>query len=322
MEKIAAGEDLTLLPLDDVLEMLVRETYARFSPSADWKFPPPHSGLYYKGDTAGLLKHLIQLAWDAWRRYRYTLYGMDSYRTDVIQDRLEFLEKVLEYEDVDFATVSSAASAVHEFIKKARYETKDGSNSRVFAWTLTTFVNLDGYDLLDAYNVMMQVAKDNWLQTFNTWVGTKYHIYSGISRVDYPFSGYTAFNVRYDGRFTVSIPYRIEYPRDFKVWHACFHPQKVKRYIYKNTVKDQRDDSLGDCIECGVGSIWQRTQGVVPLDEEWEEEGKPGVKLHGSGVLLPEYEDGLGGNILSIAYKRDRAKDIIANGGTVPGYAG
>ncbi len=321
MEKIAAGEDLTLLPLDKVLEMLVRETYARYFDSPNWKFPPPFFS-DYKGDTAGLLKHLIKLTWTEWGRRDYTLYDMSSYRTDVIKDRGEFLEKVLEYEDVDFATISSAVSAVLAFIKKARYETEKGYNSRVFAWTLTTFVDLDGYDLLDAYNVMMQVAKNNWLETFDTRVGTKYHIYSGISRVDYPFSGYTDFNERYDGRFTVSIPYRIEYPRDFKVWHACFHPQEVKRYIYKNSVEQQRDDSLGDCIECGVGSIWQRTQGVVPLNEEWEEEGKPGVKLHGSGVLLPEYEDGLGGNILNISYKRDRAKDIIANGGTVPGYAG
>ena len=320
MEKLAAGEDLTLLPLDKVLEMLVRETYARYSTSADWKFPP--SGFNYKGYTDSLLKHLIQLAWQDWKNHRYTLYDMSSYRTDVIQDRVEFLEKVMEYEDVDFATISSAVSAVHEFIKKARYETKDGYNARVFAWTLTTFVNLDGYDLLDAYNVMMQEAKNNWLETFNTWVGSKYHIYSGISRVDYPVSGYTAFNARHDGRFTVSIPYRVEFRGNFKDWSACFHPQGVKRYIYKNSVKEQRDDSLGDCIECGIGSIAERTHGVIPLNEEWEEEGKPGVKLHGSEVLLPEYEDGLGGNILSFAYKRDRAKEIIANGGTVPGYAG
>ena len=318
MEKIAAGEDLTLLPLDDVLEMLGRETYARCFTSVG-EFPP--SGFNDKGDTVSLLKRLIQLAWQGWRNFRYTLYGMDSYRTDVIKERLEFLEKVLEYEDVDFATISSAVSAVHEFIKKARYETKDGSNSRVFAWTLTTFVNLDRYDLLDAYNVMMQEAKNNWLKPFNTQVG-QYRIYSGISRVDYPGSGYTAFNEEYDGRFTVSTPYRIEYPPDSQVWHACFHPQKVKRYIYKTSVKDHRDDSLGDCIECGIGSLAERTQGVVPLDEEWEEEGKPGVKLHGSGVLLPEYEDGLGGPILQFAYKRDRADEIIANGGTVPGYAG
>ena len=176
MEKIAAGEDLTLLPLDNVLEMLVRETYARYSTSPDWEFPPPHSGFTYKGDTVSLLKHLIQIAWQAWGRYHYTLYDMSSYRTDGIRDRAEFLEKVLEYEDVDFATVSSAVSAVHEFVKKARYETKDGYVARVFAWTLTTFVNLDGYDLLDAYNVMMQEAKNNWLETFNTWVGSKYHI--------------------------------------------------------------------------------------------------------------------------------------------------
>ena len=321
MEKIAAGEDLTLLPLDDVLEMLVRETYARFSPSPDWKFPPPHSGLNYKGDTVSLLKHLIQLAWQAWGRYRYTLYDMSSYRTDVIKDRLEFLEKVLEYEDVDFATISSAVSAVHEFVKKARYETKDGYVRSVFAWTLTTFVNLDGYDLLDAYNVMMQEAKNKWLETFDTWVGSKYHIYSGISRADYDVHGHTAFN-KYDGRFTVSIPYRVEFRGNSKDWSACFHPQKVKRYIYKNSVKDQRDDSLGDCVECGIGSLAERTQGVIPLDEEWEEEGKPGVKLYGSEVLLPEYEDGLGGNITPFDYKRDRAKEIIANGGTVPGYAG
>ena len=320
MEKIAAGEDLTLLPLDKVLEMLVRETYARYHTSPDWKFPP--SRFSYKGDTAGLLKHLIQIAWQDWKNHRYTLYDMSSYRTDVIQDRVEFLEKVMEYEDVDFATISSAVNAVHAFIKKARYETEDGYNRRVFAWTLTTFVNLDGYDLLDAYNVMMQEAKNNWLETFDTWVGSKYHIYSGISRVDYPVSGYTAFNERYDGRFTVSIPYRVEFPGNFKDWSACFHPQGVKRYIYKNSVKEQRDDSLGDCIECGIGSLAERTQGVIPLNEEWEEEGKPGVKLHGSEVLLPEYEDGLGGNILSFAYKRDRAKEIIANGGTVPGYAG
>lgn len=322
MEKIAAGEDLTLLPLDDVLEMLVRETYARFSPSPDWEFPPPHSGFNYKGDTAGLLKHLIQLAWQAWESRRYTLYGMDSYRTDGVRDRLEFLEKVLEYEDVDFATISSAVSAVHQFIKKARYETKDGYSSSVFAWTLTTFVNLDGYDLLDAYNVMMQEAKNNWLETFDTWVGSKYHIYSGISRVDYTVSGHTAFN-KYEGRFTVSIPYRVECPGNFKDWFACFHPQKVKRYIYKNSVEYQRDDSLGDCIECGIGSLAERTQGVIPLNEEWEEEGNPGVKkFYGSEVLLPEYEDGLGGNITPVVYKRDRANYIIANGGTVPGYAG
>ena len=71
MEKIAAGEDLTLLPLDDVLEMLVREAYARYSTSADWKFPPSHFN--YEGQTFSLLKHLIQLAWQDWKNHRYTL---------------------------------------------------------------------------------------------------------------------------------------------------------------------------------------------------------------------------------------------------------
>lgn len=133
--------------------------------------------------------------------------------------------------------------------------------------------------------------------------------------------GYTNFYQPYK-MLTVSFPYRVKSTSRISDTVACFNPQGAKTYIYKNSVKDQRDDSLGDCIECGIGSLAERTQGVIPLNEEWEEEGNPGVKkFYGSEVLLPEYEDGIGGN-LSIAYKRDRADEIIANGGTVPGYAG
>ena len=321
MEKIAAGEDLTLLPLDKVLEMLVRETYARYSTSPDWKFPPS-SGFNYKGDTAGLLKHLIQLAWQAWRRYDYTLYDMSSYRTDVIRDRLEFLEKVLEYEDVDFATVQSAVSAVHEFIKKARYGIQS-YRARLYTWSITMKVDTsEDYDLLAAYNSLMSLAKDNWLQKIDITESGDRKIWSYFGPINANYmDGHTNFYQPY-GRLTVSFPYRVKGASRISDDVACFNPQKAKTYIYKNSVKDQRDDSLGDCIECGIGSLAERTQGVVPLDEEWEEEGKPGVKLHGSELLLPEYEDGLGGNILNISYKRDRADEIIANGGTVPGYAG
>ena len=320
MEKIAAGEDLTLLPLDKVLDMLVRETYARYSTSPGWKFPP--SGFYYKGDTAGLLKHLIQLAWQAWERYSYTLYDMDSYRTDVIKDRAEFLEKVLGYEDVDFATVSSAVSAVHEFVKKARYA-RQSYRAQLYTWSIAMKVDSrDDYDLLDAYNSVMSLAKNNWLQKIDITESGERKIWSYFGTRDARnMMGYTNFYQPYK-RLTVSFPYRVHSESRTSDTVACFNPQKAKTYIYKNSVKDQRDDSLGDCIECGIGSIAERTQGVVTLDEEWEEEGNPGVKVHGSEVLLPEYEDGLGGNIISLAFKRDRADEIIANGGTVPGYAG
>ena len=322
MEKVAAGEDLTLLPLDDVLEMLVRETYARFSTSPDWEFPPPHSGLIYEGDTAGLLKHLIQIAWQAWGRFDYTLYDMSSYRTDVIQDRAEFLEKVLEYEDVDFATISSAVSAVHAFIKKARYSIQS-YRARLYTWSITMKVDTsDDYDLLDAYNSVMSLAKDNWLQKIDiTELGDR-KIWSYFGPIDANYmDGHTNFYQPYK-RLTVSFPYRIRDVSQIGDMVACFNPQKAKTYIYKKTVTSEKDDSLGDCIECGIGSIAERTQGLIHLDEEWEEENYPGVTLHGSELLLPEYEDGLGGNISSIDYKIDRAKDIIANGGTVPGYAG
>ena len=321
MEKIAAGEDLTLLPLDNVLDMLVRETYARYSTSPDWKFPP--SGFNYKGDTVSLLKHLIQIAWKAWERYRYTLYDMSSYRTDGARYRAEFLEKVMEYEDVDFATIPSAVSAVHEFIKKARYA-KQSYRADLYTWSIAMKVDTsDDYDLLDAYNSLMSLAKNNWLQKIDITESGDRKIWSYFGTRDgRNMMGYTNFYHLYE-RLTVSFPYRVKGISQFADTVACFIPQNAKTYIYKNSVKDQRDDSLGDCIECGIGSLAERTKGVIPLNEEWEEEGNSGVKkFYGSGVLLPEYEDGLGGNILAPAYKRDRAKEIIANGGTVPGYAG
>ena len=320
MEKIAAGEDLTLLPLDKVLEMLVRETYARYYTSPDWKFPP--SGFNYKGYTDSLLKHLIQLAWRAWQNHRYTLYDMSSYRTDGVRDRAEFLEKVLEYEDVDFATISSAVSAVHEFVKKARYAIQS-YRADFYTWSIAMKVDTsDDYDLLDAYNSLMSLAKNNWLQKIDITESGDRKIWSYFGERDARnMMGYTNFYQPYK-RLTVSFPYRVRSVSPIADNVACFIPQNAKTYIYKNSVKEQRDDSLGDCIECGIGSLAERTKGVIPLNEEWEEEGKPGVKLHVSEVLLPEYEDGLGGNIFSFAYKRDRAKEIIANGGTVPGYAG
>lgn len=320
MEKITAGEDLTLLPLDKVLDMLVRETYARYSTSPDWKFPP--SGFYYKGDTVGLLKHLIQLAWQAWERYSYTLYDMSSYRTDVIPYRGEFLEKVMEYEDVDFATVSSAVSAVHKFVKKARYA-RQSYRADLYTWSIAMKVDsIDDYDLLDAYNSVMSLAKDNWLQKIDITESGDRKIWSYFGKRDgRNMMGYTNFYQPYK-RLTISFPYRVRSVSRISDAVACFNPQVAKTYIYKKSVVSEKDDSLGDCIECGIGSLAERTQGVVPLDEEWEEESYPGVKFYGSEVLLPEYEDGLGGNIISLAFKRDRANEIISNGGTVPGYAG
>ena len=315
-QKIGAGDDLALRPLDDVLKMLVRETYAR-SALKNWKFPPGQFSSY-KGYTASLLKHLIREAFSTWRNYRYTLYDMESPRADVITDRNEFLKEVLQYDDVDFNTQSNAAYAVHNFIKKARYET-NSYQADLLTWSLTATVDTSGdYDLMDAYNAIMREAKKNWLKT--DWPqGGDYNIRAYIGAWDgMNHSGYTNFYQPW-GLLTVSIPYRVRSIKNLRDWVACIKYQEKKQYIYKKKVTAEKDDSLGECIVCGIGSLAEGDKGAVKLDEEWE--NTSGLKLYGSGVLCPEYEEGLGGNLFPI-YKRDRAKDIISNGGTVPGYAG
>ena len=322
-QKIDIDEPLTLLPLGDVLERLAREIVTRTNPSLE--FPPVWLKKY---ETSELLKYLIQLTWGEWGRRDYTLYGMDSNRTDVIQDRDEFLDKVLEYEDVDFATISSAVNAIHKFLKKARYAITSRYQGLLKIWRATaTFDASADYDLLEAYNVLISEAKKNWLKVADSSVGG-YEIRSGFE-VFYTGSylGYTNFrkgSAESKGSLTVAFPYRIG-----STWTPnppesiyCFDPQEAKTYIYKKTVTSVKDDSLGDCIECGIGSLAERTKGVIPFDEEWEDENYPGKKFYGSKVLFPEFEEGLGGNIANSSAKTDMAKEIIANGGTVPGYAG
>ena len=322
-QKINLDEPLTLLPLGDVLERLAREIVTRTNPSLE--FPPVWLQKYR---TSELLKYLIQLTWREWGRRDYTLYGMDSNRTDVIQDRDEFLEKVLEYEDVDFATISSAVNAIHKFLKKARYAITSRYPGLLKIWRATaTFDASADYDLIEAYNVLISEAKKNWLKVADSSVGG-YEIRSGFE-VFYTGSylGHTNFrkgSAESKGSLTVAFPYRIG-----STWTPnppesiyCFDPQESKTYIYKKTVTSVKDDSLGDCIECGIGSLAERTRGIIPFDEEWEDENYPGKKFYGSKVLFPEFEEGLGGNIANSSAKTDIAKEIIANGGTVPGYAG
>ena len=166
-QKINIDEPLTLLPLGDVLERLAREIVTRTNPSLE--FPPVWLKKY---KTSELLKYLIQLTWKEWERRDYTLYGMDSNRTDVIQDRDEFLDKVLEYEDVDFATISSAVSAIHKFLKKARYAITSRYPGLLKIWRATaTFDASADYDLLEAYNVLISEAKKNWLKVADSSVG-------------------------------------------------------------------------------------------------------------------------------------------------------
>ena len=322
-QKINIDEPLTLLPLGDVLDRLAREIVTRTNPSLE--FPPVWLQKY---KTSELLKYLIQLTWKEWERRDYTLYGMDSNRTDVIKDRGEFLEKVLEYEDVDFATVSSAVSAIHRFLKKARYAITSRYQGILKIWRVTASFDASAdYDLLEAYNVLISEAKKNWLKVADSSVGG-YEIRSGFE-VFYTggYLGHTNFRKRdgeTKGSLTVAFPYRIG-----STWHPnfpdsiyCFDPQEAKTYIYRKTVTSVKDDSLGDCIECGIGSLAERTKGIIPFDEEWEDENYPGEKFYGSKVLFPEFEEGLGGNIANSAVKSDMASEIIANGGTVPGYAG
>ena len=319
-QKLVAGDDLALRPLDDVLKMLVRETYAR-STRENWKFPPDQFS-NYKGDTPSLLKHLIREAFSAWGFYRYTLYDMESPRADVITDRSEFLKEVLQYDDVDLNTQSNAAYAVHEFIKKARYET-NSYQADLLTWSVATRVDTSGdYDLMDAYKAIIKWTKKNWLKT--TKIGDveeegDYPISAYIGAYDgMNHMGYTNFYEAY-GSLTVSIPYRVRSIKNLRDWVACVKYQGQKQYIYKKKVTAEKDDSLGECIVCGIGSLAEGDKGAVKLDEEWE--NTSGLKLYGSGVLCPEYEEGLGGNLFPV-YKHDRAKEIIANGGTVPGCAG
>ena len=322
-QKINIDEPLTLLPLGDVLERLAREIVTRTNPSLE--FPPVWLKKY---ETSELLKYLIQLTWGEWGRRDYTLYGMDSNRTDVIQDRDEFLDKVLEYEDVDFATISSAVNAIHKFLKKARYAITSHYTGLLKIWRATaTFDASADYDLLEAYNVLISEAKKNWLKVADSSVGG-YDIRSGFE-VFYTGSyvGHTNFSKRAGeskGSLTVAFPYRIG-----STWTPnppesiyCFDPKEAKTYIYKKTVTSVKDDYLGDCIECGIGTLAERTRGIIPFDEEWADENYPGKKFYGSKVLFPEFEEGLGGNIANSSAKTDIADEIIANGGTVPGYAG
>lgn len=319
-QKINIDEPLTLLPLGDVLERLAREIVTRTNPSLE--FPPVWLQKY---ETSELLKYLIRLTCQEWERRDYTLYGMESRRTDVIHDKDEILEKVLEYEDVDFATVSSAVSAIHRFLKKARYAITSRYQGILKIWRVTASFDASAdYDLLEAYNVIISEAKKNWLKVADSSVGG-YEIRSGFE-VFYTggYLGHTNFRNRDGGSLTVAFPYRIG-----STWHPnfpesiyCFDPQEAKTYIYKKTVTSVKDDSLGDFIECGIGSLAERTKGIIPFDEEWEDENYPGEKFYGSKVLFPEFEEGLGGNISNSAVKSDMADYIIANGGTVPGYAG
>ena len=305
------------------MERLAREIVTRTNPSLE--FPPVWLQKY---KTPELLKYLIQLTCGEWVRREYTLYGMDSNRTDVIKDRGEILEKVLEYEDVDFATVSSAVSAIHKFLKKARYAITSRYPGILKIWRVTARFDASAdYDLLEAYNVLISEAKKNWLKVSDSSVGG-YEIRSGFE-VFYTGSYLTHTNFQKragetKGSLTVAFPYRIgsTWHPDFPESIYCFDPQEAKTYIYRKTVTSVKDDSLGDCIECGIGSLAGRTQGILPFDEEWEDENYPGEKFYGSKVLFPEFEEGLGGNIANSAVKSDMANYIIANGGTVPGYAG
>ena len=305
------------------MERLAREIVTRTNPSLE--FPPVWLQKY---ETSELLKYLIRLACGEWVRRDYTLYDMSSNRTDVIHDTDEILDKVLEYEDVDFATVSSAVSAIHKFLKKARYAITSRYPGILKIWRVTARFDASAdYDLLEAYNVLISEARKNWLKVADSSVGG-YEIRSGFE-VFYTGSylGYTNFDKRpgeNKGSLTVAFPYRIGttwYPNIPESIY-CFDPQEAKTYIYKKTVTSVKDDFLGDCIECGIGSLAERTQGIIRFDEEWEDGNYPGEKFYGSKVLFPEFEEGLGGNIANSAVKVDMADYIIADGGTVPGYTG
>ena len=164
-------------------------------------------------------------------------------------------------------TISSAVSAVHEFVKKARYAIQY-NRADLYTWSIAMKVDTsDDYDLLDAYNSVMTLAKNNWLQKIDITESGDRKIWSYFGKIDgRNMMGYTNFYQPYK-RLTVSFPYRVKSTSRISDTVACFNPQGAKTYIYKKSVKDQRDDSLGNCIECGIGSLAERTQGVIPLDD-------------------------------------------------------
>lgn len=265
---------------------------------------------------------------------QYTLDGMES--SDFTgMGRKEYDKKVLDGFDKEkfFDEIANPLAALDKAIAALRYECVYG---RLKCWVFR-YEAEDG-DIskegeLTAYENAMKWASENWLSTKSGEDGTD------MIKASFKVMGAEIRKVlAKNGKdcWEIAIPYVFQsrhrdtcvYINRKPPWIDETRENNMAKYNFYRAPEEAglirlewEPSHVGDdqpVKELGWGSF---TEKKIMLDDHTEKEN--GEKWYCSSVIFPEYEDNLGMRCgVSLYMKHDRAKEIIANGGTVPGYAG
>lgn len=270
---------------------------------------------------------------------QYTLDGMES-SDFTCMARKEYDKKVLDGFDKEkfFDEIANPLAALNKAIAALRYECVYG---RLKCWVFR-YEAEDGYisqwpvkdGELTAYRNAMKWASENWLSTKSGEDGTD------MIKASFKVMG---AGIKKAGAkngkkcWEIAIPYVFQsrhrdtcvYINRNPPWTEIRKNNMVKYCFYRSPEGYERPGLItlereplhvGEdqpVKELGWGSF---TEKKIMLDDHTEKED--GKKWYCSSVIFPEYEDNLG-MACDVRYmKHDRAKEIIANGGTVPGHAG
>ena len=216
---------------------------------------------------------------------------------------------------------------------------------------------LDGHEDMDAndestwwtdiettYEKAIEIAGGRWLKEFNVSEDGRYSCYAEFND-DLPltysniwdnlYNGAWCVTMESDGRFHLRIPYRIrstfrdDEEQDYTLFtggemQGCKHELSEKETKIKGVENSEGLRFSRGGLSLDAGTLIERTGGLIKLTQTGVGKDAYGRKTleYKSKVLYPEFESNIGITMMKTKLRVDYTKDIIANGGTVPGYAG
>ena len=203
-------------------------------------------------------------------------------------------------------------------------------------------------DVETVYEKAMEIAGERWLKEFRVEEKDKWRCYAYISDNYYniPPLYHTLLENLYDGTWCVRmnesgtlnlrIPYRIvtrrydDEEQDYTLFtggkmQGCKHELPKKETMIKGVENSEGLRFSRGGLSLDAGTLIERTGGLIKLTQtgEWKDAYNGfQTREYKSKVLYPEFESNIGITMMRGKMRANFAEQIIAHGGTVPGYAG
>lgn len=194
-------------------------------------------------------------------------------------------------------------------------------------------------DVETVYEKAMEIAGERWLKEFMVEEKDKWTCSAYIRDNYYNIpSLHNTWCVRMNasGTLNLRIPYRIvtrrydDKEQDYTLFtggkmQGCKHELPKKETMIKGVENSEGLRFSRGGLSLDAGTLIKRTGGLIKLTQtrEWKDAYNGfQVREYKSKVLYPEFESKIGITMMRGKMRANFAEQIIANGGTVPGYAG